>query len=211
MPIEIKYSHPNFGPFLFKSRIDIAIIEFLLKHGLSTKKNYTKNLAGHIQHQYLYPQNIQMQFYKKFSPYLSAYRNAHCDFHGLNRNISVEFSASDLWINFMKAGDFNPSHTHGQDISFVIFLDVPNEIHKEAEVYEGRSYKPGAITFHYGEHTKPQWTKSSFGYLPKTGDLFIFPALLQHWVQPFKSDVTRISVSGNLGIDNKDKFPKGFF
>ena len=28
--------------------------------------------------------------------------------------------------------------------------------------------------------------------------MFIFPAWLKHWVAPFKSDVTRISVSGNV-------------
>jgi hypothetical protein len=38
---------------------------------------------------------------------------------------------------------------------------------------------------------------------PKTGDFFVFPAKLHHTVAPFKSDVTRISVSGNLEIVNK--------
>ena len=28
--------------------------------------------------------------------------------------------------------------------------------------------------------------------------MFIFPAWLKHWVAPFKSDCTRISVSGNF-------------
>ena len=36
--------------------------------------------------------------------------------------------------------------------------------------------------------------------LPKTGDIFIFPASLKHYVYPFKSKVTRISVSGNLNL-----------
>ena len=35
----------------------------------------------------------------------------------------------------------------------------------------------------------------------------MFPAMLQHWVCPFKSKVTRISVSGNLRILNRDKLP----
>jgi hypothetical protein len=41
--------------------------------------------------------------------------------------------------------------------------------------------------------------------------MFMFPALLQHWVCPFKSKVTRISVSGNLRIINKDKLPRDYF
>ena len=35
-------------------------------------------------------------------------------------------------------------------------------------------------------------------YLYKEKDLFIFPAWLKHYVAPFKSDVERISVSGNI-------------
>ena len=35
-------------------------------------------------------------------------------------------------------------------------------------------------------------------YFPKEGDMLIFPAWLKHYVAPFYSDVTRISVSGNI-------------
>jgi hypothetical protein len=34
--------------------------------------------------------------------------------------------------------------------------------------------------------------------MPEENDMFIFPAWLKHWVAPYKSDVTRISVSGNV-------------
>ena len=35
-------------------------------------------------------------------------------------------------------------------------------------------------------------------YFPQERDMFIFPAWLKHWVSPFQSDCTRISVSGNI-------------
>ncbi len=35
-------------------------------------------------------------------------------------------------------------------------------------------------------------------YFPQERDMFIFPAWLKHWVSPFHSDCTRISVSGNI-------------
>ena len=41
----------------------------------------------------------------------------------------------------MKHGDFNPVHTHGGDYSFVIFLDVPKQLEKEANEFEGTSAK----------------------------------------------------------------------
>jgi hypothetical protein len=34
--------------------------------------------------------------------------------------------------------------------------------------------------------------------MPEEGDMYIFPAWLKHWVAPYKSDCTRISVSGNF-------------
>ena len=36
--------------------------------------------------------------------------------------------------------------------------------------------------------------------VPKTGDMYIFPASLRHSVYPFKGDSTRVSMSGNLYI-----------
>jgi hypothetical protein len=41
--------------------------------------------------------------------------------------------------------------------------------------------------------------------LPKTGDMYIFPATLKHWVFPFKSLVTRVSVSGNILFDQDSR------
>ena len=46
---------------------------------------------------------------------------------------------------------------------------------------------------------------------PRTGEMYIFPALLQHWVCPFKSDVTRISVSGNVAQINNENNPHDYF
>ena len=37
-------------------------------------------------------------------------------------------------------------------------------------------------------------------FFPNKGDLFIFPALTTHYVTPFKSEGTRISISGNISI-----------
>ena len=209
---EIKYSNINFGPFLFLSKVDDHLVKFLLDKGLETSQSHNKNLAGHLKKQYLYQKDIQEKFYSEFfPPFISAYRQAHCEYNRLPKNIPVELSYNDLWINFMKSGEFNPSHTHAGDISFVIFLSVPEQIHKEASKFEGIGPAPGSIIFHYGETTTPKWTNNQFSYRPRTGDLFIFPALLQHWVAPFQADATRISVSGNLTITNRQKFPKDYF
>ena len=212
MENEIKYTNINFGPFLFHTKVKESLVKFLLDEGLKSTKSHNKSLAGHLKSQFLYPREIQRKFYSDFfSSYISAYRKAHCQYNRLRKDVHIEVSYIDLWINFMKSGEFNPSHTHASDISFVLFLDVPEEIHEEAKKYEGVGAAPGSITFHYGETTRPKWVNNDFSYRPKAGDLFIFPALLQHWVAPFKANVTRISVSGNLGLTNRQQFPKGYF
>jgi len=103
---------------------------------------------------------------------------------------------SALWINYQKANEFNPPHDHDGKLSFVIYLKIPEELKKENKEYKGRSCGPGGIQFMYGEGPRDAVTYMS--HFPEERDMFIFPAWLKHWVSPFKSDCTRISVSGNI-------------
>ena len=85
---------------------------------------------------------------------------------------------------------------HDGKLSFVAYLQIPDELKKEHESYIGKSCGPGGIQFVYGDGPRDCVTYQSF--FPEEGDIFIFPAWLKHWVAPFKSKVTRISVSGNV-------------
>jgi len=211
MEDKITYSYFHFGPFLFKTKINNSLLSFLSKKSNDLKESYNSELAGHLENQFLFPKEVQESFYKQFLPYIEAYRSSHCEYFSLDKNIPVSISATDLWINFMNPGDFNPLHTHGSDLSFVVFLDVPEEIHEEAKMFNGKSTPPGSISFVYGQPSKTKWMKTTNNFLPNSGDVFIFPSLLQHWVAPFKSKVTRISISGNIHFTNKESWPKGHF
>ena len=54
------------------------------------------------------------------------------------------------------------------------------------------------LTFNerYGDGNRQSITYQSVK--PEDRDIFIFPAWIKHYVAPFYSDVTRISVSGNI-------------
>ena len=207
---KVDYSYINWGPFVMKTTVPKYIIKKLKAEGKKAKVSYNKSLAGHLDHQYLYPTDVQNWFYKEIQPILNAYREGHCKYHG-KENLQVELSFDDLWVNYMKPGDFNPIHTHNADYSFVLFLDVPKALVKEQEEFEGTSSQPGAIMFEYTQQAKPRWATTGVTSLPQTGELIMFPALLQHWVAPLKTKCTRISVSGNIRIVNKDKLPNDYF
>jgi hypothetical protein len=101
-----------------------------------------------------------------------------------------------LWVNFQKQHEFNPPHDHSDELSFVAYLKIPKEIKEEYDNYKGKSSGPGGISFIYGEGNRQAITYQA--HFPEEKDLFIFPAWLKHYVAPFRSDVERISVSGNI-------------
>ena len=207
---KVDYSHMNWGPYVMKTKVPDYIIKKLKTEGKKAKESYNHALAGHLDNQYLYPTKVQKWFYSEIQPIIQAYRNGHCKFHGVDE-LNVELQADDLWVNYMKPGDFNPVHTHGGDYTFVLFLDVPKQLQKEQEDFKGTSAKPGSLLFEYTQQARPKWATTGTTVSPQTGDFFMFPALLQHWVCPFKSKVTRISVSGNLTIMNRANLPYDYF
>ena len=113
-----------------------------------------------------------------------------------NEKVPSTFFLEKLWINFQGPNEFNPPHSHGGALSFVIFLKIPIELRAENQNYKGLSAGPGGITFLYGETEDRCITNHSV--FPEVGDMYIFPAWVKHWVYPFASDCTRISVSGNV-------------
>ena len=106
------------------------------------------------------------------------------------------FNLEKLWVNFQRQHEFNPPHDHSDELSFVAYLKIPKEIKEEYDNYKGKSSGPGGISFIYGECNRQAITYQA--HFPEEKDLFIFPAWLKHYVAPFKSDVERISVSGNI-------------
>ena len=104
------------------------------------------------------------------------------------------------WINDMKAGEYNPPHTHhdGSGWSTVLFLKVPEFINDAKDTHK---FKDGMLCFIMGGNT-------TYYVTPKVGDFYIFHARHQHCVMPFKtkdSKAVRRSMSFNFIVNNKEK------
>ena len=194
-----------FGPFLWSTELPKQIIDNLLEEGLKSNNDHRHKLAGIIEHEKGYSEEYLLKFTNDIAPYVNKFLNDGRNyFNSSNSKFDLlnKISLESLWINVMKKGECNPSHVHDGDLSFVIFLQAPQELSIENKNYIGRSSGPGCIEFSYGEYNKNTITKQAF--LPITGQLFMFPASLQHSVNSFQSDVERISVSGNFKFEYKE-------
>ena len=193
----INYEVLRWGPCLVKTQITEEWRQLFLSEARASKKDFESRLAGMLKRQVEF-RNSSL-FDKFFSDMFKMYDHALQDWTG-DRNIIAGggemYNLESLWANFQGPGDFNPPHSHGGGLSWVIYLQIPDELIEENKQYKGTSAGPGGITFTYGDGPREVITYQT--YLPHTGDMYIFPAWLQHWVYPFKSDVERISVSGNV-------------
>ena len=191
----------NFGPFVAYFKIPQSLREGLLKKGKELKPGSANDrLVGLLGDQRVYTDEDKEWFVKKFQPYMEEYVRGKAQFDGQefdNKNHSTSFTLIDLWINYMKGGEFNPEHTHTGQLTWVAYLKVPNML-KEHEDFKGNGLGPGSIGFHYGEGTNGDWAQHTYKYLPELDGLWIFPAQLRHRVNPFYDKTQeRISVSGN--------------
>ena len=201
--IAIQYNLFRWGPCLVKLKIEDHIKELFLKEAEASKVDFETKLAGIVNKQ------VAFRDYKKFEVFFSGIFDLYSD--ALSKWTSSAdrvdykqiYSLDALWCNWQGPGDFNPPHDHGGALSWVIYLKIPEELKEENKKYKGRSAGPGGITFIYGDGPRESVTHHSF--FPEEGDIFVFPAWLKHWVFPFKSNCTRISVSGNVSDSIKVK------
>ena len=193
---KISVSTFNWGPCVIKLNITDDCKKFLLDEGSKSTRDFTNKLAGIIEKETGYSEESKAKFVPYMANYLGVYDQMYQQFIGKPYEKKPEYILSALWINYQKANEFNPPHDHDGKLSFVTYLQIPKELKKENQEYKGKSCGPGGIQFIYGNGPRDCITYMSF--FPEEGDMFIFPAWLKHWVAPFKSDCTRISVSGNV-------------
>ena len=199
----MKFKFPYWGPFVMETKVEQEFVDILLEKGNESRtKNLDnrKKLAGMIDNEYYY-EDYEEWFIPKFTPYMDSYINGLRNNWIPKQKPIKKWYTNALWINYQKANEYNPPHNHSDDLSFVIYLQVPEELEKELKETEDlhNNSGPGTINFNYG--IKMPLSINHFYKFPRMGDIFIFPAWLTHYVHAFKSDVERISVSGNISFD----------
>jgi len=209
--IRLEYQMFRWGPLLMKTKITEEMRLKFLSEAKASTLDFKPKLAGIIKKEVGFRDSkIFLPFFNQmFDMYADAQFKWAPEVNTKPEDFKQQYTLDSLWANFQGPGDFNPPHDHGGALSWVIYLTIPEALKKEQAAYKGRSAGPGGITFIYGEGPRTFITHHS--HFPEERDMFIFPAGLKHWVFPFKSDCTRVSVSGNVSDSIKFKHLKNHF
>jgi hypothetical protein len=181
------------GQSILKYRVPLDIFVALNELYETKKKhlpNANKQLAGKIPDEvslfYAGPSNDRMYahnyisqeifkwFYSVFDNYLK-----------WNKTQEYKMEINSVWINEMKAGDYNPIHIHQgklyTGLSSVMILKLPKdmgpEIARPDEPTNGRLQIMGS--------SAGQFAKTDFSPPMHLGDFYIFPYDMRHVVYPF--------------------------
>ena len=175
------------GPTMYSSTIDADFLNFL-----KTISEQTKEQAVNVG-QYLWSNNnaalkkqLKIQFTEEqqtvFLQNIKKHVLTYVSTAEQTKLENIDFVLTEhQWVNFQNATEYIDFHTHGGEMSCVIYIDVPRDI------LQGRD---GSIEFLHNN--------ISHIIQPANSTILLFPSDLFHKVYPFKIDRERISMSFNL-------------
>lgn len=212
----------SFGPSIYIGKFvdnDLKFLQDLCNRAKEKADPMGQTLAGNIEGQYDF-KNIgtpeeQSRFMSIMASHVNEYLRSGLQVSNLDEmpneeehDVAIQLQGYP-WVNFTKAGEFNPMHTHPESvISASLYINIPEVIAQEKEKVKEHSNQPvpGDIIF-TGGLIDNIWQASHINYTPKTGDCIFFPGGMHHAVYPFKSDVERVTLSFNIasfGFIRKD-------
>ena len=198
----IEYRFLHWGPFVTQYELSSKEIADLNK--IEEGEEYNRGLAGHLIDEY---ELSKEKVFEIIQPYLQSYIQGFWDYRKIH--LTNGFTMVNAWINRQKKYEFNPPHTHDEDLSFVIYTKIPEGLEKECKESVSNSPGPGCVVFDFNMPTSAAGNKmflQTHAHLPSVGDMFIFPAGLPHWVYPFtKTEGERVSISGNIKLNGGQK------
>jgi len=142
------------------------------------------------QHNFL-PNDLLQWFYTTFKHYLD-----------WNKIEKYSMTINSIWINDMKAGEYNPVHIHQgklwTGLSSVMILKLPSDYGKEISSPEkptnGRLQIMGAAS--------GQFCKSDYSPEMRLGDFYVFPYDIRHCVYPWNGNKeTRRTLVCNVDVE----------
>ena len=193
MKLEMNFESIFLGQSVIKYQVPLEVFVGLNELYETQKKhlpNANKQLAGKIPDEvslfYAGPTNKKMHQHSYVSEDVLKWFYSIFD-HYLKWNKTREFNMNinSIWVNEMKAGDYNPVHVHKGTIftglSSVMILKLPKdygpELTRPEQPMNGRLQILGNIA--------GQFATTDYSPKVKIGDFYIFPYDMRHVVYPF--------------------------
>ena len=189
----INYNFYHWGPFLYQTQLETKELDQIKKLCSKKSKDYRENLAGLIKHEHAVDVK---KLFAIIAPYVESYAQGYMNYSA--KPIGTNIELIKAWVNYMTKFESNPLHTHDEDLSFVIFIKVPQKLKEEYNNTKANA-RPGDLNFIMSLNSGKYFIKEH-SFFPAVGSFFIFPACLNHYVNSFKCEGERISVSGNLKV-----------
>jgi len=152
--------------------------------------NANKQLAGKISDEvslfYAGPTNKKMHTHSYVSEDMMKWFYSIFD-HYLkwNKTQDYKMNINSIWVNEMKAGDYNPVHIHKGELftglSSVMILKLPKDMGPEP----ARPDQPMNGQLQILGNVAGQFVKSDYSPQMKIGDFYVFPYDVRHVVYPF--------------------------
>ena len=187
----------TWGPPIWQTTLSDSIIQDLLEEGDAVRNNRQFNaesdLAMNTHDEWNYTPDFIKWFSQAIRGKLDEYMQIWGKHQGQTYNKWLSYWYIDnLWVNYMQQHDCNPLHDHTGTISFIIYLNDVPELKTEKQRLNLTNNGPiqGSVMFTHNDERKE--------FFPSKGHFYLFPSNTLHMVVPYKSDVTRISVSGNI-------------
>ena len=160
-------------------------------------------LAGHLEKQYelsqskSYIEDLILPLVLEYDKYYNYFQKVDI----LTKN--VPFYLEKPWVNFQKKTEYNPVHSHGGLMSFVLWVKIPYTQEDESKFFpEQKDLKNGCFSFVYNNSIGGLCNHDIKLDSSYENAMVIFPSIMQHCVYPFySSDEYRISVAGNFRLE----------
>ena len=183
-----------------KSEIDTIQKNF----ELYDSRKYNSQLVGNIKREYELLE-CKTHLKKLLDPLVEQYDKKYDYFNHfdlLTKNVPIDLTAS--WVNFQQKYEFNPMHSHGGILTFVIWVKIPYDMENERTASPGidSSFSvAGMFNFQYIDTIGSIRTYHIPVDKSMENCVILFPSKFNHCVYPFfSSDGYRISVSGNFKL-----------
>ena len=193
MKLTMNFESISLGQSIIKYQVPLEVFVGLNELYETQKKhlpNASKQLAGKIPDEvslfYAGPTNEKMHAHSYVSEDILKWFYSIFD-HYLKWTKTLDYTMkiNSIWVNEMKAGDYNPVHIHQGRIytglSSVMILKLPKDMGPEI----ARPDQPMNGQLQIMGNVSGQFVISVYSPKMKIGDFYIFPYDMRHVVYPF--------------------------